>query len=303
MIKQKTLKRSISAVGIGAHSGQKINLTVKPAPINSGIIFKRVDLNPTVLIPAKLVCVGDTRLSTTLIKKDTKVSTVEHLLSAFSGLGIDNAIVELNGPEIPIMDGSASPFVFLIQSAGIKDQDALKFFFRIKRKVMVQEGDKWASLEPFNGFKVSFTLDYNHPVLKNSKQEACLDFALNSYVKEISRARTFGFLSDYESLRNNNLALGSSLDNAIVLDDDKVINEGGLRYNDEFVKHKILDVVGDLYLVGASMIGAFKGYKSGHTLNNILLKAILADKKSYEWVTYGEGAPPLAYLKSKIEAA
>ncbi len=296
MIKQRTLKNIIRAMGVGLHTGEKVFLTLKPAPVNSGIVFRRVDLNPVVEITASTDNVGDTTLSTTLVKNGVRVSTVEHLLSALAGLGIDNVVVEVSAAEVPIMDGSAGPFVFLLQSAGIKEQDAPKRFLRIKRKVMISEGDKWVSLEPFNGFKVSFTLDYDHPVLKNSIQEATLDFSTNSYVKEISRARTFGFLSEYEWLRANNLALGGSLDNAVVLDDYRVVNEDGLRYEDELVKHKILDAVGDLYLLGTGLIGAFRGFKSGHTLNNRLLQKLLAKKSAWEIVTFEEDASPITYL-------
>ncbi len=287
----------IRAMGVGLHNGQKVFLTVKPAPVNYGIVFRRVDLDPVVEIPARSAFVGDTRLSTTLIKEGVRVSTVEHLLSAMAGLGIDNAIVELSAPEVPIMDGSASHFVFLLQSAGIEEQSDLKSFLRIKERVCVHDGDKWASLEPFEGFKVSFTLDYDHPVLKNSVQEATLDFSTTAYVKEISRARTFGFLAEYEWLRANNLALGGSLENAIVLDDSRIMNEDGLRYEDELVKHKILDAVGDLYLLGTGLIGAFKGFKSGHTLNNRLLQSLLATPEAWEVVTFDNTAlSPVTYL-------
>jgi len=284
-------------MGVGLHNGEKVFLTVKPAPLNSGIVFRRVDLDPIVEIPARSAFVGDTRLSTTLIKGGVRVSTVEHLLSAMAGLGIDNAIVEVSAPEVPIMDGSASHFVFLLQSAGIEEQEGPKSFLRIKERVCVSEGDKWASLEPFEGFKISFTLDYDHPVLKNSVQEATLDFSTTSYVKEISRARTFGFLAEYEWLRANNLALGGSLDNAIVLDDSRIMNEDGLRYEDELVKHKILDAVGDLYLLGTGLIGAFKGFKSGHTLNNRLLQSLLATPAAWEIVTFDHASlSPVTYL-------
>ncbi|HXH54709.1 MAG TPA: UDP-3-O-acyl-N-acetylglucosamine deacetylase [Gammaproteobacteria bacterium] len=297
MIKQRTLKNTIRAMGVGLHTGVKVVLTLKPAGIDEGIQFRRVDLNPVVTIAASTENVGDTTLSTTLIKDGVRVATVEHLLSAMAGLGIDNAIVEVSASEVPIMDGSAGPFVFLLQSAGILEQDAPKRFLRVKRKITVSDGDKWVSLEPFDGFKVSFTLDYDHPVLKNSVQKATLDFSTTSYVKEVSRARTFGFLSEYEWLRANNLALGGSLNNAIVLDDYRVMNEDGLRYEDELVKHKILDAVGDMYLLGTGVLGAFKGFKSGHTLNNKLLQALLAKKSAYEIVTFEDGAvSPITYL-------
>lgn len=297
MIKQRTLKNTIRAMGVGLHTGEKVFLTLKPAPIDSGIRFVRVDVNPPVEILARAENVGDTTLSTTLVKDGVRVSTVEHLLSAMAGVGVDNVIVEVSAPEVPIMDGSAGPFVFLLQSAGILEQEAPKRFLRIKRKLTVNDGDKWASLEPFEGFKVSYTLDYDHPVLKNSIQEATLDFSSSSYVKEVSRARTFGFLSEYEWLKTRNLGLGCSLNNVIVLDDYRVINEDGLRYEDELVKHKILDAVGDLYLLGTGLIGAFRGYKSGHTLNNLLLRSLLAKKSAWEIVTFNEREiSPVAYL-------
>lgn len=294
-IKQRTLRHDIRAMGVGLHTGEKVFLTLKPAAVDTGILFRRVDLDPVVEVLARTENVGDTRLSTSLGTGKSQVSTVEHLLSAMAGLGIDNAIVEVTAPEVPIMDGSASPFVFLLQSAGIKEQDAPKKFIRIKKYVRVEDGDKWAVLEPFEGFKVSLELDFQHPVLKNSSQSATLDFSSTSYVKEVSRARTFGFMSDYEWLRANNLALGGSLDNAVVLDDYRVINEDGLRYKDEFVKHKILDAVGDLSLLGRSLIGAFSGFKSGHALNNTLLRALLADSMAWEEVTFTQDEAPIAY--------
>jgi len=297
VIKQRTLKNAIRAMGVGLHTGEKIYLTLKPADVDAGIVFRRVDLNPVVEIPARSEYVGETTLSTTLTKDDAKISTVEHLLSAMAGLGIDNAIIEVSAAEVPIMDGSAGPFVFLLQSAGILEQEAPKKFLRIKHKVIVNDGDKWASLEPFDGYKVSFQLDYDHPVLKNSIQEAVLDFSTTSYVKEVSRARTFGFLSEYEWLRANNLALGGSLNNAIVIDDFRVMNEDGLRYEDELVKHKILDVVGDMYLLGTGLLGAFRGFKSGHALNNRLLKTLLEQESAFEIVTFADAeTSPITYL-------
>ncbi|MDD2817160.1 MAG: UDP-3-O-acyl-N-acetylglucosamine deacetylase [Thiotrichaceae bacterium] len=290
MIKQRTLKNVIRATGVGLHSGDKVYLTLRPAPVDSGIIFRRVDLNPPMEIPARAENVGDTRLSTTLVKGKTRISTVEHLLSALAGLGIDNAYVELSASEVPIMDGSAGPFVFLIQSAGIEEQNAPKRYIRIKRAVQVQDGDKWARFDPFNGFKVSFRIDFEHPVFKRSSQFAEIDFSKTSFVKEVSRARTFGFMHEIELLRENKLALGGSLDNAIVMDDYRVLNEDGLRYEDEFVKHKVLDAVGDLYLLGYGLIGAFSGYKSGHELNNKLLRTLLADKQAWELVSFEENA-------------
>lgn len=310
-IPQRTLRKDIRAAGVGLHTGEKIILTLKPAPVDYGIVFKRVDMDPVVAIPARTEYVGDTTLSTTLTApkitsgmatavgaaQSVQVSTVEHLLSAMAGLGIDNAIIEVNSAEVPIMDGSAGPFVFLLESAGIEEQDAAKRFLRIKKKIEVADGDKWAYLEPFDGFKVSLELDFEHPILKKSSQSATLDFSSISYVKEVSRARTFGFMSDYEWLKNNNLALGGSLDNAVVLDEHKVINEDGLRYKDEFVKHKILDAVGDLYLLGMSLIGSFSGFKSGHALNNALLKALLADSSAWEVVTFAREESPIAFLQ------
>lgn len=296
MIKQRTLKNTIRAMGVGLHTGEKVYLTLKPAKVNTGIRFIRVDVNPPVEILASTENVGDTTLSTTLVKEGVRVSTVEHLLSAMAGLGVDNAVVEVSAPEVPIMDGSAGPFVFLLQSAGIMEQEAPKRFLRIKRKMTVRDGDKWASLEPYNGFKVSYTLNYDHPVLNNSIQDATLDFSTASYIKEVSRARTFGFLSEYEWLKARNLGLGCSLNNVIVLDDYRVVNEDGLRYEDELVKHKILDAVGDLYLLGTGLIGSFRGYKSGHTLNNKLLRSLLAKKSCWEIVTFEEESLPIAYL-------
>ncbi len=294
-IKQRTLRHDIRAMGVGLHTGEKVYLTLRPAPVDTGILFRRVDLNPVVEWLAKAENVGDTRLSTSLGSGAEQVSTVEHLLSAMAGLGIDNAIVDVTAAEVPIMDGSASPFVFLLQSAGIKEQDSPKKFIRIKKYIRVEDDDKWAVLEPFEGFKVSLELDYKHPLMKGSSQSATLDFSTTSYVKEVSRARTFGFLADYEWLRANNLALGGSLDNAVVLDEYKVINEDGLRYKDEFVKHKILDAVGDLSLLGRSLIGAFSGFKSGHALNNTLLRTLLADVDAWEEVTFAQNDAPIAY--------
>ncbi|EIJ43737.1 UDP-3-0-acyl N-acetylglucosamine deacetylase [Beggiatoa alba B18LD] len=288
MIKQRTLKNVIRATGVGLHTGEKVFLTLRPAAPNTGIVFRRTDISPPVDIVAHAERVGDTRLSTTLIHGTTKVSTVEHLLSAFAGLGIDNAYVDISAPEVPIMDGSAGPFVFLIQSAGIEEQNAAKRYIRIKRKVQVQQGDKWAKFEPFDGFKVSFRIAFDHPVFKRTRQYAEMDFAKTSFVKEISRARTFGFMHEIELLRENKLALGGSLDNAIVVDDYRILNEDGLRYDDEFVRHKILDVLGDIYLLGHGLIGAFSGYKSGHELNNLLLRTLLADEKAWELVTFDD---------------
>ena len=296
MIRQRTLKNSIKATGVGLHTGEKIVLTLRPAPVDAGIVFRRVDLDQPVEIPARPENVSDTRLSTTLEVDGVRVSTVEHLLSALAGLGIDNLYVDLTSPEVPIMDGSAGPFVFLLQSAGIHEQEAPKRFIRIKRSVLVEDGDKWARFDPFDGFKVGFTIDFDHPVFKQSGQKAELDFSTTSFVKEVSRARTFGFMRDIELLRDRQLALGGSLDNAVVLDDFRVLNEDGLRYEDEFVKHKILDAIGDLYLLGHSLIGAFSGHKSGHALNNKLLRTLMADQEAWEEVTFqDERESPISY--------
>ena len=297
MIRQRTLKTSIRATGIGLHTGNKVFLTFHPAPVDSGITFRRVDLDPIVEIEAKPENVGDTTLSTCLIKDGVRVSTVEHLLAAMAGLGIDNAVIDVSAPEVPIMDGSSSPFVFLIQSAGVQEQDKAKKFVRIKKPVTVTDGDKSASFEPYDGFKIDFTIQFDHPVFKNTSQNAVIDLSGTSFVKEISRARTFGFMNDIEYLRANNLARGGSMENAIVLDQYKVLNEDGLRYSDEFVKHKILDAIGDLYLLGNSPIGAFKGVKSGHALNNMLLRALIADEEAWELVTFEDATiAPISYI-------
>lgn len=305
MIRQRTLKNVIKATGVTLHGGERAELVLYPAPINTGIIFRRTDLDPMVEIKGSAENVGDTTLSTTLTKGDVRVSTVEHLLSAFAGLGIDNAYVDINAPEIPIMDGSAGPFVFLIQSAGIEEQSAAKRFIRIKRKVKITDGDKWACFEPFNGFKVTFTLDYDHPLFnKSHTKTTTLDFSSLSYVKEVSRARTFGFMADFEKLQAMNLARGASMDNAIAIDDFRVLNEDGLRYENEFVRHKILDAVGDLYLLGSSLIGEFSGFKSGHSLNNRLLRQLLADKEAWEFVTFEDSkTAPISYLRPGLAEA
>lgn len=280
------------------HTGEKVFLTLRPAPVDTGIVFCRVDLDPVVQIPAKACYVTNTILSTTLEYGGAAVSTVEHLLSAMAGLGVDNAYVDVTASEVPIMDGSASPFVFLLQSAGIEEQGAPKQFIRIKKKIMVQEGEKEATFVPFNGFKVCFEIDFDHPVFQGRRQQACVDFSTTSFVKEVSRARTFGFMRDIEHLRANQLALGGSVDNAIVLDDYRILNEDGLRYEDEFVKHKVLDAIGDLYLLGKSLIGEFRGYKSGHALNNVLLRKLLAERDAWEVVTFDREAMPISYSDS-----
>ena len=298
MIRQRTLKNIIRATGVGLHSGEKVYLTLKPAPVDSGIVFRRTDLDPVGEIPARAEYVGETTMSTTLIKDGVKVDTVEHLLSAMAGLGIDNAVVERSAPEVPIMDGRAGPFVFLIQSAGIEEQDAPKQFIRIKREVTVEEAGKTATFVPFEGFKVTFGIAFDHPVFKGRTQTASVDFSSTSFVKEVSRARTFGFMRDIEHLRSQNLALGGSVDNAIVVDEYRVLNEDGLRYEDEFVKHKILDAIGDLYLLGKSLVGEFRGFKSGHALNNKLLRALLANADAYEVVTFEDaGAAPISFMR------
>ena len=286
MIKQRTLKNIIRATGVGLHSGEKVYLTLKPAPVDTGIVFVRADLDPVVQIPARAENVGETTMSTTLVNGDVKVDTVEHLLSAMAGLGIDNAYVELSASEVPIMDGSAGPFVFLIQSAGLEEQDAAKKFIRILREVTVEDGDKRATFVPFEGFKVSFEIDFDHPVFRDRTQSASVDFSSTSFVKEVSRAR------------KHNLALGGSVENAIVVDADGVLNEDGLRYEDEFVKHKILDAIGDLYLLGNSLIGEFKGFKSGHALNNQLLRKLIEQTDAWEVVTFEDASTaPISYMR------
>jgi len=293
MFKQRTLKSVIRATGVGLHTGEKVAMTLRPAPANTGIVFRRIDLPAPIDIAADPFKVTDARLCSTLEANGAKVSTVEHLMSAFAGLGIDNAYVDLTGSEVPIMDGSASPFVFLIQSAGIEQQPAPKRFFRIRSAVEVRDGDKWARFEPFDGFKLSFSIEFDHPAFERSAQTAYVDFASTSYVKEVARARTFGFIQDVEALRDSGLALGGSLDNAIVVDEYRVLNAEGLRYGDEFVKHKLLDAIGDLYLIGHPLIGYFSAHKSGHALNNRLLRETLASKDAWEWVTFDreEDAP------------
>jgi len=302
MIKQRTLQNTIRATGVGLHSGEKVYLTLRPATPNTGIVFVRTDLDPVVHIPAHAESVTDTNLCTVLSKDGVKVATVEHLMSAFAGLGIDNAYVELSAPEVPIMDGSAGPFVFLIQSAGIAEQAAPKRFIRIKREVTVNDDGKQATFLPHNGFKVSFAIDFDHPVFEQQKQTASVDFSTTSFVKEVSRARTFGFMRDLEFLRSQNLALGGSLDNAIVLDDYRIVNQDGLRYDDEFVKHKMLDAIGDLYQLGCSLIGEFRGYKSGHGLNNQLCRELLAHPEAYEIVTFEKSTQtaPISYAAPAI---
>ena len=297
MIHQRTLKNVIRATGVGLHTGEKVYLTLRPAAVNTGVVFRRVDLDPVVELYAKPERVGDTRLSTALQEGDVSVSTVEHLMSALAGLGIDNVYVELTSPEVPIMDGSAAPFVFLIQSAGVIEQSTPKEFIRVTKPIRIEEGDKWAQFDPFEGFKVSFAIDFDHPIFAKSPQQATVDFSTTSFVKEVSRARTFGFMHEVEALREDGLALGGSHDNAIVMDSYTILNDDGLRYEDEFVKHKILDAIGDLYLLGHPLIGAFSAYKSGHALNNKLLCALVEQADAWELVTFDDPQDaPIAFM-------
>ena len=286
MIRQRTLRNSIKATGVGLHTGDKVLLTLCPAPVDTGIVFRRTDLNPVAEIPARADLVGETTLSTCLIQGEARVSTIEHLLSAMAGLGVDNAYVDVTAPEIPIMDGSAAPFVFLLQSAGIVEQHAAKKFIRVRREVTVTDGDKTASFLPLEGFKISFGIDFDHPVFKHRAATTEIDFSTTSFVREVSRARTFGFVEEIEYLRSTGLARGGSMDNAVVIDDYKVLNHGGLRYDDEFVKHKVLDAIGDLYLLGYSLIGEYRAFKSGHALNNQALRTLIANKDAWEMVTF-----------------
>lgn len=296
MIHQRTLKNVIRATGVGLHTGEKVYLTLRPAAIDTGIVFRRVDLDPVVELKADPEQVGDTRLSTALKKGDVSVSTIEHLMAALAGLGIDNVYVEITSPEVPIMDGSAAPFVFLVQSAGMVEQTAPKKFIRVKKPIIIEDGDKWAKFEPFEGFKVSFSIDFDHPIFAKSPQKATVDFSTTSFVKEVSRARTFGFMHEVEALREAGLALGGSHDNAIVMDSYTILNDDGLRYEDEFVKHKILDAIGDLYLLGYQLIGEFSAYKSGHALNNKLLRALMSQPDAWELVTFDDLADaPIAF--------
>jgi UDP-3-O-[3-hydroxymyristoyl] N-acetylglucosamine deacetylase len=296
MLRQRTLKTAIRATGVGLHTGEKVYMTLRPAAENAGITFRRVDLEPPVDVPADPRLVGETMLGTTLIQDGVKVATVEHLMSALAGLGIDNVHVDLSAPEVPIMDGSAGPFIFLLQSAGIEEQQAEKKFIRIKRRIRVEDGEKWAEFVPFNGFKVNFEVYFNHPVFNKLKQDASIDFSSTSFLKEVSRARTFCFLRDVEALRERNLTLGGSMDNAIVLDDYRILNEDGLRYANEFVIHKILDAIGDIYLLGHGIIGEFNAYKSGHDLNNKLLRALLDEESAWDEVTFKDPQKaPISY--------
>jgi UDP-3-O-[3-hydroxymyristoyl] N-acetylglucosamine deacetylase len=286
MLRQRTLKSLIRATGIGLHTGKKVNLTLRPAQPETGVVFRRVDLPSPVDIPARPELVGDTRLSSCLVKGEAKVHTIEHLMSALAGLGVDNVYVDLDGPEVPIMDGSAAPFVLLLQQAGIEEQPAPKRFVRVKRRVEVRDGDKWARLDPYEGLRFAFSIVFNHPVIDRTGQSVEVDFAKTSYLKEIARARTFGFMQDVEALRESGLALGGGLDNAVVLDEYRVLNADGLRFADEFIRHKVLDAIGDVYILGKPLLGAFSAHKSGHALNNKLLRALLADQEAWELATF-----------------
>jgi UDP-3-O-[3-hydroxymyristoyl] N-acetylglucosamine deacetylase len=304
MLRQRTLKSLISASGVGLHTGRKVRITLRPAAIDAGIVFRRVDLPSPVDIPARAELVGETRLSSCLVQGEAKVYTVEHLMSALGGLGVDNAYIDIDGPEVPIMDGSAAPFVLLLQQAGIVEQAAPKKFLRIKHPVQVAEGDKWARFEPYEGYRLSFSIDFKHPVIDRSTQSVSVDFAETSYLKEIARARTFGFMHDVENLRESGLALGGGLDNAVVLDEFRVLNAEGLRFADEFIRHKLLDAVGDLYLLGKPLLGAFSAHKSGHALNNKLLRALLADATAYETAVFEKAEEaPAGVLRLARQAA
>ena len=303
MIRQRTLRNSIKATGIGLHTGKKVYLTLRPAPVDAGIVFRRVDLDPVAEVVASAENVGETKLSTVLVNGAARVSTVEHLMSALAGLGIDNAIVELSAEEVPIMDGSAGPFVFLIQSAGIEEQQAAKKFVRVLKPVTVEDGDKSVTFKPFDGFKVNFSISFDHPAFENRIVNAEVDFSTTSFVKEVSRARTFGFMHEIEFLRSQGMALGGSMNNAIVVDQHRILNEDGLRYEDEFVKHKVLDAIGDLYLLGNSLIGEFCAHKSGHALNNIALRALIAQTDAWEFVTFdGDAVAPISYAGPELAA-
>jgi len=297
MIKQRTIKEIVSAIGVGLHKGEKVQITLRPAPANTGIVFRRVDLEPIVDIKATPEAVGETTLCTCLVNEQgVKISTVEHLLAAISALGIDNLVIDVDSPEIPIMDGSALPFVYLIQSVGIETSKVAKRFIRIKKTIRVEEGDKWAELKPYEGFRLNFAIEFDHPVIANTCQTMSLDLSSCTFIKEISRARTFGFMKDFEFLRSHNLALGGSLENAIVLDEFRMLNQDDLRYDDEFVKHKMLDAIGDLYMAGTSILGELNAFKSGHAINNLLLREVFKQKESWEWVTFqDEEASPIQY--------
>jgi UDP-3-O-[3-hydroxymyristoyl] N-acetylglucosamine deacetylase len=303
MVRQRTLKNPVQATGVGLHTGERVHLTLRPAPVNSGIVFRRTDMQPVAELRAEPYAVQDTRLSTCLVVNGVRVSTIEHLMSAFAGLGVDNVIVELNSAEIPIMDGSAGSFIFLLQSAGIVEQPAAKRFIRIKKSIEVHDGDKWVRFDPYNGYKLTFTINFSHPVFANTKQNVVVDLGEHSYIREVSRARTFGFMQEVEYMRSQGLALGGNLDNAIVMDEYRVINPDGLRFEDEFVRHKVLDAIGDLYLLGHPLIGAFSGYKSGHALNNALLRAMLADETAWEYATFDKDEEAPNFLRLQLQAA
>lgn len=292
MIKQRTLKQATKVTGIGLHSGKKVTLTLRPAPANTGIIYARTDLDPVVYFPASADSIRDTTLCTCMINDEgVRISTVEHLNAAMSALGLDNLIVEIDAPEIPIMDGSASPFIYLLLDVGIEEQDAPKKFIRIKETVRVEEGDKWAEFKPYaNGLKLDFTIDFNHPMITKDVRHYQMDFSAQHFIQQLSRARTFTFMKDVEYLQSIGLALGGSLDNAIVFDEFRVLNEDGLRFKDELVRHKMLDAVGDLFMCGYNILGDFTAYKSGHGLNNKLLRAVLANQSAWEFVTFDDKA-------------
>ena len=293
MLRQRTLKALVGATGVGLHTGKKVRMSLRPAQPDTGIVFRRLDLSGAPEIAARAELVGETRLCSCLVRDDLRVYTIEHLMSALSGLGVDNAYVDLDGPEVPIMDGSAAPFVLLLQQAGLEEQGAPKRFLRVKKRVEARDGDKWAALEPYEGFRLSFAIVYKHPVIEKSNTSLTVDFATTSYLKEVARARTYGFMHDVENLREEGLALGGGLDNAVVLDEHRVLNAEGLRFSDEFIRHKILDAIGDLYLLGRPFLGAFSAYKSGHALNNLLLRELAADPSATEVVTFekAEEAP------------
>ncbi|GLQ73888.1 UDP-3-O-acyl-N-acetylglucosamine deacetylase [Vibrio penaeicida] len=294
MIRQRTLKEMVKTTGVGLHSGRKVTLTLRPAAANTGVIYRRTDMNPPVDFPADPASVRDTMLCTALVNDEgIRISTVEHLNAALAGMGIDNVIVEVDAPEIPIMDGSASPFVYLLQSAGIETLNAPKRFVRIKKKVRVEDGDKWAELVPHDGFRMDFAIEFDHPAIESDEQHLLFDFSSQAFVKDISRARTFGFMKDIEYLQSQNLCLGGSFDCAIVLDEYRILNEEGLRFENEFVTHKVLDAIGDLYMCGHSIVGELRAYKSGHAMNNKVLRAVLADQEAWEWASFEEevGSP------------
>ena len=300
MLRQRTLRESIRSTGVGLHSGNKVTMQLSPAPVDTGIVFRRTDLNPIRDIPARADQVDETDLSTSLGRGDFQVTTVEHLLSALCGLGIDNAFIDINSPEVPIMDGSAGPFVYLLQTAGVQQQSAAKRFIRVTRKITVNEGDKVATLRPYEGFRVIFAIDFDHPVFKEQIGHAALDISSEAFVREISRARTFGFVHEFEHMRSRGLARGGSVDNAIVVDDYRILNEGGLRYEDEFVKHKMLDAIGDMYLAGHQLLAEYEGVKSGHALNNRLIRALFEQPECWEWATFDDPAEsPVDWTLSK----